>query len=803
VGGCLRLVPSGSTVSWISFLQLASIRAATRTNGQIFTERALEATWLAAAFLIPVMVMDENFMLGFIQVVKVSVFRTLGLTIIALYAFDWALSTRRQLAEAPPTQGPIADAWQQLRFYPGRWIIYGAAAVLVANLISLAFSPVKSIGWYGIDAGWDTYGLYSILGYMAFFVVVATKLRTRAQIQRLIWTLTGASILVSIYGIGQHFGVDWLRNDQTPVRRAALTFGNPIFGPAYLVMTIPLTIAAFMPYRDRMPAATHIWIGAGLVSTQLTAIVFSQSRGPLIALVAGMIALFAAIAWIRGWSHISRPASFLLTALAITTVMNIIPVVNAQSGRSFTERVLDFGPTAAGGTQNRLMIWDTSMDVFTKVPWPDSSVLPGIPDLSTRFLRPVVGYGPDMFGYAYPLAGDTDYTNERAGHGHNFIVHTSIELGLIGVASYLLLLGSVVALLFRLAVRARAGAYPGWFTYVVIGLLSALFARIVEQLSGKAQISDLQLMWVLIAVVMVLSLIAPNLTSEADEPVVESVNRRERRRGGLPEVKANAGSAPVLRIALAGIIALAAGMMWTQTVANVFRSSVVAADARDAGARGQPQLSVRGFRDAINLAPNSAVNHLNLGAIFFNAGLQSERSIEERITFLEAGDEMILAILDRNPLDHRAWSKHGEFLREIAMLDPSRIEEAALAAETLVNLMPGFWQPRTAQALSLVRIGLYEDSLDVVQEAKDIRVLETPGAQLIYFIEASAYEELDRDAEAIEAAHCSLAHAHQGISDAVSDAVALLERLGTPPGDSFELTEADVARCPEAIVKLQ
>lgn len=790
------------TISFNGFpdipLQLASSRAATRTSSQVFVERALEATWLAAAFLIPVMVMDQNFMLGFIQVVKVSVFRSLGLLLIALYAFDWALSARRQRAEASsPTQGLIADAWQQLRVYPARWIIYGTVAVLVANLISLAFSPVKSIGWYGIDVGWDTYGLYSILGYMTFFGVMATKLRTRAQVSHLLWTLTAASILVSIYGIGQHFGVDWLRNDQSPVRRAGMTFGNPIFGPAYLVMTIPLAVAVIMPYRDRMPPVTHIWIGAGLVSTQLTAIVFSQSRGPLLALVVGMIALFAAIAWIQGWRQASRPASFLFVGLAITMVMNVLPVVNEPGGRSFADRVFDTGPTAAGGAQNRLTIWDTSWDVFTNVPWPDTSVVPGIPELGVRFLRPIVGYGPDMFGYAYPLAGDTDYTNELASHGHNFIVHTLIELGIIGVAAYLILLGAVIVLLLRMAARARAGAYPYWFTYVIIGLLSALFARIAEQLTGKAQVSDLQLMWVLIALVLVLSLFESNPEDEAGEPIADSANRRERRRGGRREARAVTGSTPVIRIVLASIVAIFAGVMWTQTVANVFRSSMIAADARDAGNAGQSQTSVDKFRDSINLAPNSAVNNLNLGALFFNAGLQGDRGVEERITFLEAADETIRTILARNPLDHRAWSRHSEYLREIAALEPSRVEEAAVAADTLARLMPGFWQPRTAQALSLVRIGLHEKALEVVQQAKDIRVLETPGAQFIYFIEASAYEELDRDAEAIEAAHCSLAHQE------TANAVALLERLGAPPGDSFDLTEAELARCPEAIAKLK
>ena len=262
------------TVSRTYSLQLASPRAATRSSSQLFVDHALEATWLAAVFLIPLMVMHQDFMLGFIQVVKVSVFRTFGLLLVALFAFDWALGARQQRAEGSTSRGLIVDGWQRLRGHPGRWVIYAIAAVLLANLISLAFSPVKSIGWYGIDVGWDTYGLYSILGYLAFFIVLAAKLRTRAQIERLIWTLTATSILVSVYGVAQHFGGDFLRVDSAPVRRAGMTFGNPIFGPAYLVMTIPLTIAAIMPYRDRMPAATHIWIGAGLITTQFVAIVF-------------------------------------------------------------------------------------------------------------------------------------------------------------------------------------------------------------------------------------------------------------------------------------------------------------------------------------------------------------------------------------------------------------------------------------------------------------------------------------------------------------------------------------------------
>jgi len=755
----------------------------------------LEATWLAAALLVPLMVMHEEFMLGFIQVVKVSVFRTFALLLIGLIAFDWALHSREERPEG--STGPIVKAWRWLSAYPGRWVIYSVVGVLVANVVSLLLSPVKTIGWSGINVGWDTYGLYSILGYLVFFAVLVAKLKTQAQIERLIWTLTTVSVVASIYGVGQHFGWDPFRTDSSPVLRAGMTFGNPIFGPSYLAMTIPLTIAAIIPYRDRMPAVTHVWIGAGSIAAQLTAIVFSQSRGPLLGLIVGIAVLFVIIAWVQGWRQLTRPALIVFVAISMTLVINAIPVVNHASGESFGDRVFNLGPSVSGGTQNRLTIWDTSWDVFTTVPWPDTNKVPGIPDLSTTSLRPLIGYGPDMFGYAYPLAGDSDYTNQLASHGHNFIVHTIIELGLFGVAAYLSLLGSVAVILYRLLARARSREYPDWLAYLAIGLAAAMSSRAVEQLVGKAQVSDLHLMWMLIALVVALGFLASNREGSAEEAVAEVTNRRERRRDGRVAYKRTAASTSLVRLMLAGGIAIMIGFIWTHTVANVFISSVIAKNASDNAVAGESQMAWEGFQEAINLAPASAVNKFNFASFLAQAGLQVERPIEERIRFLQEADDVIRKVLERNPMDDRAWMLHGVYSRDIAVLDSSQREEAVLAAETMVNLLPGFWQPRINQALSLVMIGLPESSLEVVQKAKELRGLETPGAGLIYMVEAYAYEALGREAEAIEAAHCSLAH-HGN-----SDAGALLERLGVAAPNKLELTQAEVERCPEVISKLQ
>ena len=41
---------------------------------------------------------------------------------------------------------------------------------------------------------------------------MATHLRTGAQLRRLVWTLTGTSIVISVVTLGQHFGIDPFTN---------------------------------------------------------------------------------------------------------------------------------------------------------------------------------------------------------------------------------------------------------------------------------------------------------------------------------------------------------------------------------------------------------------------------------------------------------------------------------------------------------------------------------------------------------------------------------------------------------------
>jgi hypothetical protein len=52
------------------------------------------------------------------------------------------------------------------------------------------------------------------------------------------------------------------------------------------------------------------------------------------------------------------------------------------------------------------------------------------------------------------------------------------------------------------------------------------------------------------------------------------------------------------------------------------------------------------------------------------------------------------SIINRNPLDDRAWARVGAISREIALIDPSMKDRALQGNETLVELLLSCWRER-------------------------------------------------------------------------------------------------------------
>jgi tetratricopeptide (TPR) repeat protein len=246
----------------------------------------LEACWLAAIVVTPLFfnIHSERVF----EPDKIALLRSLAL----LMAAAWVVKVVDQ------------QAWRHLdQLRPSHpesiWRRPFALVVillLTVYLLSTLLSVVPYTSWAGSYQRLQ--GTYTMLSYVVIFALMATIIRDRSQIRRVVTVAIITSIPVAFYGLLQHFGLDPLPWGGDVTERVAGHMGNAIFIAAYLIMIVPLTVSriinAFSDIltRDELSVAdvvrSSIYIFA--LAIQLLTIYWSGSRGPLIGLGVGLFA---------------------------------------------------------------------------------------------------------------------------------------------------------------------------------------------------------------------------------------------------------------------------------------------------------------------------------------------------------------------------------------------------------------------------------------------------------------------------------------------------------------------------------
>ncbi len=628
----------------------------------------------------------------------------------------------------------FVDLIARLRAQP---VVLAALAVLAASLISFLFSPIKSISWPGFEPGFDSYSLLSLLSYLVLFGVIAAHLRTEAQLRRLLWVLTGAAVLLGAYGVAQRFGIELFKDEALSSGRVTLTFGNPIFASAYMLMTIPLTLALWQSYRTHYTTAVHTALGGALVSFQVFAAVFSLSRGPNIALAFGLIIFIALVAGVYGRKPAVGPAGSIGLALAFVLAMNFVPVPGlADSSSQLGDRASTIGSELGGGLAGRYIIWEKSWELFTAIPWVDNDRYSELPSLPLPRLRRIFGYGPDLFGDVYQIAGGAGEGNgggALARHAHNFPLHTLVELGLLGLLAYLALIAAVAYVLFGFLRSARHAATPSLVGYLTIGMSTVLAARLLEQMAGKAQISDLALSWTLAGVVAALAAMQAQSTASTVNPG----NRRATPPTPKRRTRTNLGRQPDLKgtTILSALVVGAAIIAWWQVPLAEAQSLVLSAHGVNAGLEGNSILAGELFNEAIDVSPGVTVSRLLLVQGLVNAADTDPDPVSAKAA-LDAAYDINNGTRDRHPTSYRAWQFAGRISAAQAQLDPNLWSVAIHDSQVAAHLNPGQWV--SLEQLSWVRAlsGDSEGALEAARAAKGLGAETNADAYRTYYLEA-------------------------------------------------------------------
>jgi O-antigen ligase len=290
--------------------------------------------------------------------------------------------------------------------------------------LSTLFAYNQNVAVFGIYSRYD--GLLTILTYAALFWLTVQALKNAGDARSLIWVLLASGYVVAVIAIFQSVS-DSLR--QGAVVPAYGTLGQKNVLGAFLAMLCPLAYGELVAARSL--GARVLALNAFAMCGIALYLTFSRS-----AWIGAAMAAVVVVVWVRGprlRMGIASAAGVLLLAVGIAVL--------AQAGGLQAER------TDLGEFGDRPAVWQASLHLIAS--------------------RPLLGYGPDTFGLAFPhfQIAALDQQWDKA---HAETLQVAATQGLVGLAAYLLLLAAFIRAYWRGRRNTFAAAiFAGWLAYTI------------------------------------------------------------------------------------------------------------------------------------------------------------------------------------------------------------------------------------------------------------------------------------------------------------------------------------------------
>ncbi len=425
-------------------------------------EMLIEITYLAAFFVVPLVMAwflttDNVFELN-----KIIIFRVLTLVLFVLTLAKALFFPVRQKLSA-------RYLWPVLGL-----ILFGA--------LSLFFSVDPANSYFGSNDRQQ--GYRSLLFYAWWFVLLFYNLVTAEnlgqRINRIFWTVIGSSFLVSLYGILQILGIDFVSWTEPPfvTHRITSTLGQPNFLGSYLLLVIPLAVYGLIKYRN-------IWLRLFLsfsLLAQLIVLVLTGSRAAWLGLVG---ALFLFVIWnLRSfWVKLSAPRRRGVVLVSIFALL--ILVLSSVQSEYISGRVKGMFDFQGGSVSARFNFWSGALKSISQ--------------------KPFMGYGLENQGTEFVKYYQADwakagFVNASTNRAHNLILDWLLVGGIIGLIFYLW----VYVSFFKWANQNRLHSRYGRFSEA---LMLAVAACLISLLFGFPVVVTEVYFWSFLAIITAINAI--------------------------------------------------------------------------------------------------------------------------------------------------------------------------------------------------------------------------------------------------------------------------------------------------------
>lgn len=320
----------------------------------------------------------------------------------------------------------------------------------------------------------------------SIWLVAASTITRRWQVFYLLSCLLLAPAVSAGIGIAQFVGGDgppaFRIAPDLPFVRAYGTIGQPNSFAGYMNMAWPLALAlatgltvyAWQGRTSRRDGAC--WVLAALVwgvtLLLLAALLASFSRGAWLGAAIGALGLALSL------GRRARPALLVVGLIAVAAIVlafaGVLPAPLAERIASVGRSLVFFDAAATPVTPENFAVVERMAQL--QAGW-------------RMFLSaPLTGVGPGNYSVAYPhFAVGTWYISR--GHAHNYYVHISAEVGILGLLAYLILISGVI----RQAVIALRRAPDSISRSVVIGGCGMIAAVAGHQLFENLHVLNMSI----------------------------------------------------------------------------------------------------------------------------------------------------------------------------------------------------------------------------------------------------------------------------------------------------------------------
>ena len=547
-------------------------------------------------------------------------------------------------------------------------------------------------------------GLVSLACYFILYWGFVSNIEKK-DVQTMLKTILASTLISSLYGILEHFGIDknvWIQDVQN---RVFSSFGQPNWMAAWLaaVITISLSMGFIAKAQNRKVSIIYLLLSVIIFITLL----FTKSRSGLLGLLTALLSFWSLIiiTQLKNKSVIKQFAVssfiFLFLALIIGTpwTPNISEVIKKSTSSPInTQNTLTGTALEVGGTSSieiRKIVWQGAIDVWKNYP--------------------LFGSGVETFAFSYyqfrpashNLVSEWDFLYNKA---HNEYLNFMATTGTVGIISYaILIVATCLVFLKQVIFKYISGR---WNINIKnsfdesenkpfhIAMFSGYLSILVTNFFGFSVV-PVNLLFYLFP--------AMSIVMEMNDYESKDKNNKEQKPTGIQKIA-------IIATSFVAILIL-------YSIFRYWYADILYSKADVHANEGKLIDSVQNISSAIMLSPNEAIYHDELGSRYADIALVYSNQKDENGAkrFSEKTFEEISKAENLSPNNLNILRNKARVAIKLSEVDPVYILDAKKALEKGIQMAPTEAKLYYNLSLTYYRIGDVAKTIDVLKKTIELK----------------------------------------------------------------------------------